>query len=205
LTGVGRFLLRTKLDELPQLWNVLKGDMSIVGPRPESLDFQDCFKGPCARVLEHKPGIFGPSQVLFRNEYIFHHRHPEPEQFYRDVLFPLKADIDLAYFEHRTLCRDLGWAVRSALAVFGWSSLLQQSAAVVEEAEEWVREGRAESLDLPALNRLRAHVGRPGAVEIEREHRRVIAGAAAAGFASALDSGGRRNTDQGAASEGDAA
>lgn len=101
LSGVGRVLAWTKLDELPQLWNVLKGDMSIVGPRPELLDFQDCFEGPYRAVLEYKPGILGPSQVLFRNEGSLYRGRADPERFYRDVLFPLKAQIDSAYFAHR--------------------------------------------------------------------------------------------------------
>jgi lipopolysaccharide/colanic/teichoic acid biosynthesis glycosyltransferase len=199
LTRVGGFLLRTKLDELPQLWNVLKGDMSIVGPRPESLDFRDCFEGPYGLVLEHKPGIFGPSQVLTRNECFFHRRRPDPEQFYRDVLFPLKAQIDLAYFAHRTLFRDLGWAVRGSLAVFGWSSLLHQSAVLVEEAEHWAREDRAGSLDQPAQSRPRVHVGRWGAVEIVRGRKAAITGTASA---PTLDSGRQCATDQGSASKG---
>ena len=61
LTPVGKFIDTTKLNELPQLWNVLSGDMSIVGPRPETLDFADCFVGRYQGVLDYKPGILGPS------------------------------------------------------------------------------------------------------------------------------------------------
>lgn len=68
MTTVGRILAATKLDELPQLWNVLRGDMSLVGPRPESLSFSDCFRDGFEKVLDHKPGVFGPCQVLFRHE-----------------------------------------------------------------------------------------------------------------------------------------
>ncbi|MDE3110373.1 MAG: sugar transferase [Acidobacteriota bacterium] len=132
LTRVGRVLARTKLDELPQFWNVLKGDMSVVGPRPESLAFRDCFQGPYRAVLSYKPGIFGPSQVLFRDEAVFYRGRPDPEQFYRQVLFPMKAAIDLAYFAHRTLLGDLSWVVRGALAVFGWSSLTAERAGLID-------------------------------------------------------------------------
>ena len=165
LTGVGRFLARTKLDELPQLWNVFKGDMSIVGPRPESLDFQDCFDGPYRLVLQHKPGIFGPSQVLFRNERALYSGRPDPEHFYRDVLFPLKAHIDLAYFAHRTFFRDVAWTVWGALAVFGWPSLLDAGALLVKEAEHCVGEGRAGGYSLSARIGLLTGAGRSG-VEI---------------------------------------
>ncbi|HVH74586.1 MAG TPA: sugar transferase [Stellaceae bacterium] len=135
-TRVGSFLARTKLDELPQLWNVVRGDMSLVGPRPESLAFEDCFAGAHRAVLDHKPGIFGPSQALFRNEAIFYRDRPDPEEFYRRILFPLKAQIDLAYFGRRTLCRDLGWAVRGGLAVFRGSAGSQKAARLVKEAED---------------------------------------------------------------------
>lgn len=132
LTRVGRVLARTKLDELPQFWNVLKGDMSVVGPRPESLVFRGCFQGPYRAVLNYKPGIFGPSQVLFRDEAVFYRGRPDPEQFYRQVLFPMKAAIDLAYFAHRTLLGDLSWVVRGVLAVFGWSSLTAERAGLID-------------------------------------------------------------------------
>src|SRR5271166_2717558 len=62
MTRVGRLLERTKLDELPQLWNVLIGDMSIVGPRPESMAFAGCFTGSFCYVLDHRPGLLGPNQ-----------------------------------------------------------------------------------------------------------------------------------------------
>jgi len=68
LTRIGRILAASKLDELPQLWNVLRGYMSLVGPRPESLAFADCFRNGFEKVHDHKPGLFGPCQVLFRNE-----------------------------------------------------------------------------------------------------------------------------------------
>lgn len=174
LTRVGGFLRWTKLDELPQLWNVLKGDMSIVGPRPESLDFQDCFEGPYGLVLEHKPGIFGPSQALFRNECSLYRGRADPEQFYRDVLFPLKAYIDMAYFARRTLLRDIAWAIRGVLAVLGWSSLLDEGAVLVGEMEDSIREGPAGPRRLPAhiglvTGGLVTGVGLRGVVEIIRE------------------------------------
>ena len=117
LTAVGRVLVATKLDELPQLWNVLRGDMSLVGPRPESLAFSDCFRNGFERIHRHKPGLFGPCQVLFRNESKLYPAGVAAPEFYRTFLFPTKAKIDLAYFEHRTLVSDLGWIVRAAWAI----------------------------------------------------------------------------------------
>jgi lipopolysaccharide/colanic/teichoic acid biosynthesis glycosyltransferase len=119
MTPIGRVLALTKLDELPQLWNVVVGEMSIVGPRPESLDFFDCFTGPYLKVLDHTPGIFGPSQVAFRDERSLYPANSDPIQFYRDVLFPMKARIDLSYFSHRTISSDIRWIVCGVLAVAG--------------------------------------------------------------------------------------
>jgi lipopolysaccharide/colanic/teichoic acid biosynthesis glycosyltransferase len=114
LTAIGRILAATKLDELPQLWNVLRGDMSLVGPRPESLAFTDCFRNGFEKLLEHKPGLFGPCQVTFRHESKLYPAGVSPADFYRRVLFPAKAEIDLAYFSRRTLASDLGWILRAA-------------------------------------------------------------------------------------------
>ncbi len=123
MTRVGRILERTKLDELPQLWNVLIGDMSIVGPRPESLQFADCFSGAYQRLLDYSPGLFGPSQAIFRNESACYPEDQDPHEFYRTVLFPEKARIDLGYFPSRTLMSDLVWIVRSMTAVLAPSAV----------------------------------------------------------------------------------
>lgn len=117
LTNVGRFLASSKFDELPQLWNALKGDMSIIGPRPESLAFADCFTGSFTEVLNHKPGILGPSQVAFRNECALYPRDSDPSEFYRLEIFPAKALTDLQYYSQRSLIQDILWLVYGVLAV----------------------------------------------------------------------------------------
>lgn len=120
MTTLGRFLAATKFDELPQLWNVLKGEMAIVGPRPESLAFADCFCGGLEAVLQYKPGLLGPTQVLFRNEARFFPRSVDPVLFYREVMFPAKAKLDLSYYPRRTIVSDIVWMVRGFLAIVGW-------------------------------------------------------------------------------------
>jgi lipopolysaccharide/colanic/teichoic acid biosynthesis glycosyltransferase len=119
MTRVGRLLERTKLDEIPQLWNVLAGEMSIVGPRPESMVFADCFAGSFRHVLDHTPGLLGPNQVFFRNESKYFPPDRDPHEFYRTVLFPVKARNDLAYFPRRNLRSDIVWMFRGASAVVG--------------------------------------------------------------------------------------
>lgn len=120
LTFVGGILAATKLDELPQFWNVLRGDMSIVGPRPESLAFADCFQNGWEELLNFKPGLIGPCQIIFRNEADAFPDDIAPDLFYRNVLFPYKAGIDLEYFKNRTLARDFIIMVRGVLAVGGY-------------------------------------------------------------------------------------
>lgn len=112
MTGVGWILERTKLDELPQLWNILKGEMSFVGPRPESLRYRDLFQGDLVQVLDYLPGVFGPNQVAFRNESELYPPDQDPEAFYRTVLFPQKARADIAYFRNASLYTDVAWIRR---------------------------------------------------------------------------------------------
>jgi len=139
MTRVGKLLARTKFDELPQLWNIVKGEMSIVGPRPETLEFADCYDGSFCRVLQYKPGIFGPNQVIFRYESLLYPESCDPHYFYRAILFPLKARIDLAYFPNRSVFLDLVWIVRGVWAVLGFSSLPSKNLKQIEHVEDWVR------------------------------------------------------------------
>lgn len=115
---VGKVLERTKLNELPQLLNVVRGDMSIVGPRPEIPDFSYCFVGDFRQLLNFTPGIFGPSQTLFRNEVLLYEKDCDPERFYAEVLFPAKARIDIEYYSKATCYTDLIWIFRALFAVF---------------------------------------------------------------------------------------
>jgi len=138
LTRIGRLLERTKLDELPQLWNVLVGEMSIVGPRPESLAFADCFNGPFQRVLDYKPGLLGPNQVMFRYEGKLFPPDRDPHEFYRSILFPLKARVDLTYFPRRTLRSDVGWMFRGVLAVAGVGAMRGVCPQSVAEIQAWL-------------------------------------------------------------------
>jgi lipopolysaccharide/colanic/teichoic acid biosynthesis glycosyltransferase len=116
LTRVGAFLERTKLDELPQLWNVLLGNMSLVGPRPETLEFRSCLDGANRRILRFKPGLLGPSQYFFRNENNFYPEGADHEDYYRKTLFALKASVDLAYYENSNIWRDMVWIFRCMFA-----------------------------------------------------------------------------------------
>jgi len=135
MTKLGAVLERTKIDELPQLWNILKGDMSIVGPRPESMKFKDLFVGEYAEVLRFKPGIFGPNQIKFRNEAELYPPDVPPEKFYRETLFALKAQSDLAYFRETNPFKDLLFIARGVLTtlsgIINWRRILYLHAKIV--------------------------------------------------------------------------
>ena len=119
MTQIGAFLQRTKLDELPQFFNVLRGEMAIIGPRPESLRFADCFGGRYEQVLAYRPGIFGPNQILFRHEDALFAGRSEVESYYRQILFPLKAAVDLTYFPRRTIASDMRLLIDAVGAICG--------------------------------------------------------------------------------------
>ncbi len=120
LTAVGRFLERTKLDELPQLINVFIGDMSIVGPRPEVPKFVAHYPDRWEIVLRVKPGIFGPNQLRHRNESeIYPPNCRDVEDFYIRHILPEKLEVDARYARQHTFLGDLWLLVRCVLAVFG--------------------------------------------------------------------------------------
>lgn len=112
MTFIGSILERTKLDELPQLWNIVQGEMSFVGPRPESMRFADMFQGEYLKVLDFLPGLFGPCQIAFRNESSLYPADEDPELFYRRALFPQKAQLDIEYFANSSAISDFSWIVR---------------------------------------------------------------------------------------------
>lgn len=126
MSRVGSFLERTKLDELPQFLNVLKGDMAIVGPRPETSVATDRLTAEYRALLDYRPGIFGPAQIAFRNAGTLYPERVDRHAFYREAILPVKAALDLAYYPHRTVLGDLAWIVRGILVVFGLYPTLRQ-------------------------------------------------------------------------------
>ncbi len=120
ITPVGRLLRRSKLDELPQLWNVLRGDMSIVGPRPEDPRYLPWYDSGQRRLFEWRPGITSPGSIAFRDEetrlatLLADGR--SLEEAYKSVLAE-KAAIDLGYFDVRSNRSDIAWMFRTIFAL----------------------------------------------------------------------------------------
>jgi lipopolysaccharide/colanic/teichoic acid biosynthesis glycosyltransferase len=107
ITRIGRILRKYKLDELPQLWNVLKGEMSLVGPRPEVPCFVDLEKPAWRRVLSVKPGLTDLATLIHRDEEVLLRCQADPEEYYRDVLLPAKMNLSLNYIESSDIGTDI--------------------------------------------------------------------------------------------------
>jgi lipopolysaccharide/colanic/teichoic acid biosynthesis glycosyltransferase len=107
ITNIGNFLRKYKLDELPQLINILKGEMSVVGPRPEVRKYVDMYSSSQLEVLSVKPGLTDPSSIKFSNESELLGTAANPEKYYIETLMPLKIEISLNYVRTQTFVGDL--------------------------------------------------------------------------------------------------
>ena len=107
ITGVGHFLRRTKLDELPQLLNILKGDMSVVGPRPEVPRYVALYTAEQREVLRVRPGLTSLASIAYINENEVLGRSADPERTYVEEVMPAKLALDLRYVREQNLALDL--------------------------------------------------------------------------------------------------
>lgn len=123
ITRSGRFLRATRLDELPQLWNVITGDISFVGPRPPLRLYVESFPNIYNQVLKSRPGITGLASLKFsaHEQRLLEHckTNEETELIYRSVCVPRKAKLDLIYQSNRNFCFDLILVVKTALRALG--------------------------------------------------------------------------------------
>jgi len=113
ITAVGRFLRKHTLDELPQLWNVLLGHMSLVGPRPDVPGYADQLQGDARRLLELRPGITGPASIYFRDEDQLLASVGNPREYNDTVIWPKKVQLNLEYLDNWRLWRDIGYMLRT--------------------------------------------------------------------------------------------
>ena len=107
ITPLGEKLRRYKLDELPELWNVLKGDMSFVGPRPDVPGYADQLQGEERDILKLKPGITGPASLKYRNEEELLASVENPAQYNDEVIFPDKVKLNLYYLKNYSFIKDI--------------------------------------------------------------------------------------------------
>lgn len=117
VTRIGHWLRRTKIDELPQLWNVLKGDMSFVGPRPEVSEYVALYKDEYREVLSVRPGVTDISSVVFRDESKVLARAADPVREYAEVILPQKIRLSTDYLRKRTAFSDILLLWQTALVI----------------------------------------------------------------------------------------
>ncbi|AGC78661.1 putative undecaprenyl-phosphate galactose phosphotransferase [Nonlabens dokdonensis DSW-6] len=118
VTPLGKILRKTKLDELPQLYNIWKGDMAIVGPRPDVPGYYDQLKGSDRRVLLLKPGLTSSAALKYRNEEQILAQQENPQKYNDEVLFPDKVKMNLEYYDNKSLKLDTIIVLRTILAIF---------------------------------------------------------------------------------------
>ena len=106
ITPLGAKLRKYKLDELPELWNVLIGDMSFVGPRPDVPGYADMLEGEDRLILKLRPGITGPASLKYRNEEEILAQVEAPQRYNDEVIYPDKVRINLDYYYHHSLAGD---------------------------------------------------------------------------------------------------
>jgi lipopolysaccharide/colanic/teichoic acid biosynthesis glycosyltransferase len=114
VTRLGALLRKTSVDELPQLVNVLVGDMTLVGPRPETIALARRYPGELQFVFRYRPGMTGPSQVLARDEKVLR-QVADVEDFYLAELVPHRVALDLSYLRKPTLTRTIRWLVTTVV------------------------------------------------------------------------------------------
>lgn len=107
ITPLGHVLRKYKLDELPELWNVLIGDMSFVGPRPDVPGYADVLQGRDRDVLKLRPGITGPASLKYANEEEILALVDDPQRYNDEVIFPDKVRINLDYYNNHTFMGDI--------------------------------------------------------------------------------------------------
>jgi lipopolysaccharide/colanic/teichoic acid biosynthesis glycosyltransferase len=107
ITKFGIFLRKYKIDELPELWNVLKGEMSIVGPRPDVSGYTDKLEGEDVLILELRPGITGPASLKYANEEEILALQEDPVRYNDEVIYPDKVKLNLDYYYNNNLWIDI--------------------------------------------------------------------------------------------------
>ena len=130
ITWIGRFLRKSKLDELPQLWNVLIGEMSFVGPRPEVPRYVEHYTSEQRSILNFKPGITDLATLRFRNEEALLSGAADVEGFYLRYCLPKKIDLNREYAEHAGFLQDI-WIILQTLCPYWVGVLLIYAGALV--------------------------------------------------------------------------
>lgn len=115
VTAIGKILRKYKLDEFPQLYNVLIGRMSFVGPRPDVPGYADLLQGEDRKILELRPGVTGPASLRFRDEEELLAMVENPREYNDKVIWPEKVEINKAYYDNWSFWKDVGYIFETIL------------------------------------------------------------------------------------------
>src|SRR5215510_6247223 len=134
VTPFGRILRRTKINELPQLLNILKGEMTFVGPRPEAPDLAALYPDYAKAIFTVTPGLVGPNQILGRNEEEWYPPGVDPQRYYIEEILPKKLPLDLQYVRHPSLMKDVQYLVlgikETVCKAISWKLVLQNKSQI---------------------------------------------------------------------------
>lgn len=134
ITIVGKYLRRFKFDELPQLWNVITGKMSFVGPRPDVPGYADRLEGEDRKILLLRPGITGPASIYFRKEEELLATVNDPQSYNDNVIWPRKVEINKKYIENWSFCKDIGFVLITLIPLLNrWLKLVDDTAFTVKK------------------------------------------------------------------------
>ncbi|MGL5149155.1 MAG: sugar transferase [Clostridium sp.] len=114
ITPIGKFMRKTKIDELPQFWNILKGDMSFIGPRPELPRRLKYYDERQKGIFALRSGISSPASIVFSDEEYLMNQVQDPEKFYIDEIMPYKIELNLYYIKHQSFFYDI-WLIIATL------------------------------------------------------------------------------------------
>lgn len=118
ITRIGKYLRKTKIDEFPEILNVLFGQMSFVGPRPDVKGYADKLKGANRKILALRPGITGPASLKYYNEEYILSQKSNPKKYNDEVIFPDKVKINMDYFHNRSFFLDLKIIFATVFRIF---------------------------------------------------------------------------------------
>lgn len=119
ITPIGKFMRKTKIDEIPQLWNILKGDMSFIGPRPELPRRLKYYDERQKGIFKVRSGISSPASIVFSDEEYLMNQVKDPEEFYIKEIMPYKIELNLYYVKNRSFVGDIWLIIATFLKIIG--------------------------------------------------------------------------------------
>jgi lipopolysaccharide/colanic/teichoic acid biosynthesis glycosyltransferase len=117
VSKIGRFLRKSKIDELPQLVNIIKGEISFVGPRPDIEGYANKLKGENKKILKLRPGLTGPASLKYYNEEAILQQQENPKEYNDKVIYPDKIKMNLDYYYNRTFIGDIKLILKTILKI----------------------------------------------------------------------------------------